>query len=311
MQEPIETEIVIPELQPNDKEYEYESGEEEERIYVDSGDEGDNNNTWLRIGPVDLKCHEKSILQSDDMWLNDKHINAAQYFLHQQFPLIQGFQDTVLQKRNGFSVESGEFIQIINMAESHWVTLSTLGLQQHGTIRMYGSMKAKGISSEVQQIIASLLCTTKPIVTVKKEHVQQQPDSSNCGPFAIAFATHESFGQDPRRAVFDVAGMRTHLLQCFEAKKISPFPTLEICTTIHLSELEVFRVYCCCRMPLTQEDELQTCNVCSERFHAACQLNAEKHWMDQGDDTKVWFCNECWKLVEKKGFVITGIKEQH
>lgn len=300
----------MPELQPTEEEVEYESDEQEEMIYVDSaGEEGDDNNMWLMIGSVDLKSHEKSILQSDDMWLNDKHINAAQYLLKQQFPLIQGFQDTLLQKRNGFSVEPGEFIQIINMAESHWVTLSTLGLQQQGTIRLYDSMKARGISSEIQQIIASLLCTTKPIVTVKKEQVQQQPDSSSCGPFAIAFATLECFGQDPRRAVIDVARMRPHLLQCFEAKKMTPFPTVEICTTIHLSELEVFRVYCRCRMPLTQEDDLQTCNVCSERFHAECQLNAEKHWMDQDEDTKVWFCNECWELVEKKGFIITGVKD--
>ena len=96
--------------------------------------------------------------------------------------------------------------------------------------------------------------------------------------------------------------------QCFEAKKMTPFPAIEICTTIHLNKLEVLRVYCRCCMPLTQGDELQTCNVCNERFHAACQLNAEKHWMDEGGDTKVWFCNECWKLVEKKGFAITGIK---
>ena len=215
--------------------------------------------------------------------------------------MIQGFQDTILQKHHGFSVEPGEFIQITNMAESHWVTLSTLGLQQQGTIRMHDSMKAKGISCEIQQIVASLLCTRKPIVTVKNEQVQQQPDSSSCGSF-------ECFGEDPCRAVFNVAKIRTHLSQCFEAKKMTPFPAIEICTTIHLNKLEVLRVYCRCCMPLTQGVELQTCNVCNERFHAACQLNAEKHWMDEGGDTKVWFCNECWKLVEKKGFAITGIK---
>ena len=295
----------MPELQLTEEEEEYESGEQEEGvIYVNSGDEEDKNSTWLKIGSIDLKFHEKSILQSDDMWLNDKHINAAQYLLKQQFPLIQGFQDTLLQKHDGFSVESGEFMQIINMAESPWVTLSTLRLQQQGTIRLYDSMKAQSISSEVQQIIAALLCTKKPIITVKKEQVQQQPDSSSCGPFAIAFATFECFGQDPRRALVDVAKMRPHLLQCFETNKMTPFPTVEISTTIHLCELEVFRVYCECCMPLAREDPLRTCNVCRERFHAECQFNAEKHWMDH-EDTKVWFCEECWKLVEKKHFVIT------
>ena len=93
--------MVMTELQLTEEEEEYESGEEEEGvIYVDSGDEEDKNSTWLKIGSIDLKFHEKSILQSDDMWLNDKHINAAQYLLKQQFPLIQGFQDTLLQKHN-------------------------------------------------------------------------------------------------------------------------------------------------------------------------------------------------------------------
>ena len=65
-----------------------------------------------------------------------------------KFPLIEGFQDTLLQKKHAFEVVSGEFIQIINKSNSHWVTLSNLGIQQHGTIRIYDSLNSPNPSTD-------------------------------------------------------------------------------------------------------------------------------------------------------------------
>ena len=276
-----------------------ESGSEDETVPSDK---------WIKIGMIHLTYDDKKILESNDMWLNDKIINAAQVLLKTKFPLIEGFQDTLLQKKHAFEVMSGEFIQIINKSNSHWVTLSNLGLQQHGTIRLYDSLNSSTLNQEVQDIIASLLISRCSVITVKIGRVQQQPDASNCGLFAIAFATLACFGQDPRMVSFEVSAMRKHLLTCIEKREIDLFPVTEICHSTHLDTLYVFRVYCVCRMPLhkDEEEEMPRCNVCNERFHHKCQLESEKHWLLQ-EEAKVWYCNECWVLVEKKGFTINSI----
>eukprot|EP00794_Sanderia_malayensis_P004333 gene4333-4908_t len=53
--------------------------------------------SWLRIGNIILTAEDRDILDSKDMWLNDKLINAAEILLMKQFPHIGGFQDTLLQ----------------------------------------------------------------------------------------------------------------------------------------------------------------------------------------------------------------------
>eukprot|EP00794_Sanderia_malayensis_P001791 gene1791-1996_t len=55
--------------------------------------------SWLQIGNIILTAEDRDILDSKDMWLNDKLINAAQILLTKQFPHIAGFQDTLLQAR--------------------------------------------------------------------------------------------------------------------------------------------------------------------------------------------------------------------
>ncbi len=51
-------------------------------------------------------------------------------------------------------------------------------------------------------------------------NVQSQPNGSDCGLFAIAFATELIHGNDPFRCHFDVSSLRGHLLDCLENGKI-------------------------------------------------------------------------------------------
>eukprot|EP00795_Rhopilema_esculentum_P006511 gene6511-11974_t len=161
---------------------------------IESSDEDDKiNENWISISSLQLTKEDKEIMQFSDMWLNDRIINAVQFILKKQFPLIEGFQDTLLQKAS-FKVMSGEFMQIINKSGNHWMTLSALGINHQSSIKIFDSMNSKVLNHN----IASVIMTKNRAFHVKVENVQQQPDSYNCGLFAIAFATHLCFQQNPR-----------------------------------------------------------------------------------------------------------------
>ena len=64
--------------------------------------------------------HNKII---ENKWLSDESINLAQTILFKNFPLISVFEDTTLGALNMFSVQTGEFIQVLH-ENNHWVTVS-------------------------------------------------------------------------------------------------------------------------------------------------------------------------------------------
>ena len=65
--------------------------------------------------------HNKII---ENKWLSDESINLAQTILFKNFPLISVFEDTTLGALNMFSVQTGEFIQVLH-ENNRWVTLSS------------------------------------------------------------------------------------------------------------------------------------------------------------------------------------------
>ena len=60
--------------------------------------------------------------------------------------------------------------------------------------------------------------------TIKVINSQKQAGVKDCGLFSIAFATAIAFGQNPAKQTFQQQSMRAHLINCFESKKITPFP---------------------------------------------------------------------------------------
>lgn len=61
---------------------------------------------------------------------------------------------------------------------------------------------------------------------VKFPVVTNQPNSSDCGVFAIAFATSLFFGIKPEAIQYEVKNMRQHLLKIFDTGIISHFPRI-------------------------------------------------------------------------------------
>lgn len=65
-----------------------------------------------------------NILRPED-WLMDKEVTAAQLLLKQQFPYVDGLEDTSIVDPL-VSPAFSEFVQVVNTG-NHWVFLSTVG----------------------------------------------------------------------------------------------------------------------------------------------------------------------------------------
>jgi hypothetical protein len=62
------------------------------------------------------------------------------------------------------------------------------------------------------------------ILRVRKESVQQQVGHTDCGCFAIAFATEVCHGRNPSTVSFNQERMRVHLHSCLQKGEMSAFP---------------------------------------------------------------------------------------
>ena len=81
------------------------------------------------IAQLNLTVKERNILQERN-WLNDAIINAAMILLRRQRRdnRIGGLEDVVVARKSGFPYsDSGQgFVQIINIRQNHWLTLSNV-----------------------------------------------------------------------------------------------------------------------------------------------------------------------------------------
>ncbi|KAL5469299.1 hypothetical protein EMCRGX_G030541 [Ephydatia muelleri] len=149
---------------------------------------------WSTIGETTLLEEDKNVLMNGG-WLNDKIIYAGMQLLQAAFP---GFQNTILQVTNCFDIQrSTEFIQCLNVAGMHWITIATVGCT-HGTVRVYDSLNKK-LTKSLKNTVADILHSSTKKIEVEYVNVQYQLGSDDCGLFAIASACEICFGRDPNR----------------------------------------------------------------------------------------------------------------
>ena len=106
-------------------------------------------------------------------WINDDIINAAQKLLAQQFPYISGLQNVAIGLTMSFSIQTGEFLQIIDTTHHHWITISTIGVQNPSEVRVYDSIYSS-LPRMAQAEIACILFTQQCTINVKFMDVQRQ-----------------------------------------------------------------------------------------------------------------------------------------
>ncbi len=85
----------------------------------------EKQNTWLP--GLGLHISDKTVLETDGTWLNDRHINAAQKLIHEAFPAIPGLADTLLLSNGMWEFNAENAVQIMHVGGNHWICASTIG----------------------------------------------------------------------------------------------------------------------------------------------------------------------------------------
>ena len=219
------------------------------------------------------------------LWLDDIIINTAQHILHQQFPSIDGFHSTVAVEANRADVLRGGAIQILHIRTNHWICLAVN--EDKSGVMLFDSLYSTIPIAVVDKII-SLLHSQKDEVQLRSMKMQQQMGGSDCGVIAIAVATSLCNGEDPTTVRWKQCEMRHHLINCFEANRMTPFPKEK-------DELEekgkekvaiTHALHCYCRCRKRNREKMMQCGLCKKYFHEKC-LNFKSA------PPSNWNCDNC------------------
>ena len=172
---------------------------------------------------AELTSHDYDVIESPTGWLENTVIQQAHVLLKKVNPSIQGLQCTSLGVFCNFDQVDGDFIQILHTGGNHWVCVSSIGCED-GVVNLYDSLFRDVIIDDLELQVQNLLGNN-----FKKIYLmlaQQQPNGSDCGMFAIAFATSLIYTMTPHVPQFHVSQMRPHLLACLKASVITLFPSV-------------------------------------------------------------------------------------
>ena len=104
-------------------------------------------------------------------------------------------------------------------------------------------------------------------------NIQRQPNSRDCGLFAIAVAIELAQRRDPRLCYWDVSQMRHHLIQSLEVNGITSFP-LAKARRIPLGNVvkctKTVKLFCICRIPNVPSKPMIKWDKCNKWFHHEC-----------------------------------------
>ena len=71
-------------------------------------------------------------------------------------------------------------------------------------------------------------------------HVEHQTGSSDCGLYAVAYATDLAYGNDPSKISYCSDELRPHFIKCLENTKLTSFPReLELSRAVRPSRVVI------------------------------------------------------------------------
>lgn len=91
------------------------------------------------IASVKVLSSDFDLLRCLYGWLNDHLINAGLALLKAKFPDTIGLQDVGKAQTCSFAKDEGEFVQIINCFDNHWVCITNKYCKQN-EVKVYDSM---------------------------------------------------------------------------------------------------------------------------------------------------------------------------
>ena len=92
--------------------------------------------TPIWVSELSLNLDDKNAIHLGD-WLTDKHISAANQLLKRGFPQCKGL-DNPIGENFSFPILRGVGVQILQVDESHWICVSTIGCT-FGELNVYDS----------------------------------------------------------------------------------------------------------------------------------------------------------------------------
>ena len=119
--------------------------------------------------------------------------------------------------------------------------------------------------------------------------VQKQSWVSDCGLYAIAFATALVFGHNPGCYVFQQNKMRRHLHNCLTQGTLEMFP-VEKGKDLESSCSQSFGIHCICRMPEITDVPMVECSNCNEWYHLSCIDVPSEVLLNE---SLPWICHFC------------------
>lgn len=146
------------------------------------------------------------------------------------------------------------------------------------------------LDSSILEQACSILHSPAKSITVKIVAVQQQHRPTQCGLYALAFATDLCNNVDPFSRVYYESKFRDHLLKCFVSEKIASFPSRDrkIVLAERLTKVIMTDIFCICRLP--EKLPMACCDLCSEWHHPSCVTIPD----DVFSDSNVkWWCSRC------------------
>ena len=161
---------------------------------------------------------------------------AVSDLLKAQFPAVPGLYDPKLGQDLAFPLTKPQFVQIVHVG-NHWLTVGV----SPSLARVYDSMNFTTSVATQSQIAAIMRCPTDSI-TLEVHNVQLQKGVTDCGLYAIAYATDLCHGNKPSHLHYHQDKLRLHLVECLETKKMTPFPSQSCRSSIPL--IEEVCVYC-------------------------------------------------------------------
>lgn len=161
-----------------------------------------------------------------------------------------------------------------------------------GYINVFDSVAAMGVSATSVLQLGKLysIPANHSSLMIRRQSVQQQKGSVDCGLFSIAYAVEVCSGNSPEVAIFAQERMRQHVLHCLTKGSVQPFPyMLQIEDTVVRPKRGVLsiEVFCFCKMPAQFDTDMVECDVCERWYHCSCVL------LDPSGIPDYWECPQC------------------
>jgi len=174
---------------------------------------------------ITLMSEERNIIVNGE-WLTDVHMEHFQNLLQNcsEYTPVETWRVQLLDTIQPVPTDK-KHIQILHSSsgpsDGHWVC----SYYDKKNIFIYDSLNNKTLHKHHEQFLKRLFPTydfdKNPI---KFPTVQCQPNYSDCGVFAIAFATSLLFNIKPDKVKYEHKLMRSHLIKILETNIIEHFP---------------------------------------------------------------------------------------